>query len=198
VPFKTVRSKLVKKPKPKLKVKVTRKKKVLTGKDIEKKTKLLFFNAWRRVLTRSVLGKSIWDKAEHPTDLGPRGGKTYICSICNKSFSPTQMEIEHSEPVIDLRLNTNIMAWDYIYERINTSNLTLMCKVDHKFKSSFEATERARLKTVMKHMVCRRKMGGDIKVISMVDLRDFDTSKYEVIDVKDTFAEATEEAKRRR
>lgn len=176
----------------------TRKKKVITDRDIEKKTKLLFFNAWRRVLTRSVLGQSIWKNAEHPTDKGPRGGKMYVCSICNESFSPNQLEIEHSAPVIDLRLNTNIMAWDYIYERINTSNLTLMCKPEHKLKSSFEAAERKRLKTVMKHMVCRRKGGGDIRVISMVDLRDFDTENYEVIDVKDTFTEATEEAMKRR
>lgn len=177
----------------------TRKKKVITDRDIEKKTKLMFFNAWRRTLTKTPLGIATWKKSIHPTILGPRGGTAYICSICGKTFGKEKCEIEHTNCVVDLRLSTDVMSWDFIYERINTTQLTIVCKQCHKIKTNFESAERVRLKRTMKYLVCQKRDGFSlIKAISLLDVKELDTSLWQVIDVKNSLEEANAEADIRR
>ena len=139
----------------------------------------------------------MWDDALHPTIKGPRHGMRWICYICGKTFGRKQCEVEHCDPVVDLRVPMEFMSWDMIYDRINNNKLEIVCSACHKKKSSSEATERARLRKEIKYLVCRRKGSGvysEIKVFKIINIKkDLDKDVWEILSVWDTEQEANED-----
>jgi 5-methylcytosine-specific restriction endonuclease McrA len=76
--------------------------------------------------------------------MGPRGGKYYTCAICGKAFPPSNVQVDHVDPVIPVDRAATDMSWDELINRVFTTedNLQVICKPDHKKKSALENKER--------------------------------------------------------
>ena len=106
--------------------------------------KTLIKGALRRLMARSPVIRKVKETAVHPSIRGPRGGKTYICADCNKTFPGKDIAIDHIKPVVPLTKDLNSMSYDDIVKRIfcPISNLQPLCKACHKVKTSDERKKR--------------------------------------------------------
>ena len=108
----------------------------------------LCVNALRRTFSRSELHKRVLNKTLCKKK-GPRGGKMYKCSSCNKCHGRGKIEVDHIDPIVEIGNTVDsyelheyyIRLYDYSYE-----NLQVLCKKCHKKKSKKENAERKRLR----------------------------------------------------
>lgn len=90
-------------------------------------------------LAEAKLGKQVNSKtgrlAEH-----------YKCSSCNGSFTNSEVQVDHINPVVPI---TGWVSWDSFIENLFCSkdNLQVLCSKCHKKKSREENEERRKQKT---------------------------------------------------
>jgi len=106
-------------------------------------------SALRRAWSRSPKRKIILDEARHPIEKGPRGGTRFVCGICGRAYSSSDLTVDHIDPVVPVGTSSKDMTWDNIINRIFNSpkkNLQAVCKTCHKLKTDEENAERREVK----------------------------------------------------
>lgn len=66
----------------------------------------------------------------------------YRCAECKQLFVAADVQVDHIEPVVDPK--KGFVSWDSFINRIfcEIENLQVLCKADHKIKTSLEKLER--------------------------------------------------------
>ncbi len=100
---------------------------------IDKATLQLIFQSIRESFKRCSLYKDALSNSLSSLT-GPRGGKLYTCTLCSEAFKPTELEIDHLEPVVELDRRWHSYSTEEYYSRVfcNLSNLRVLCKKCHK------------------------------------------------------------------
>jgi len=98
----------------------------------------------KRCFSRSATHRTVLVRSIHPTIVGPRGGKQYVCAQCLKTFGQGGIQVDHIEPVIPVNKRAREMSWDLIINRLFcvVGNLQVLCKKCHKIKSEVEREQR--------------------------------------------------------
>lgn len=115
---------------------------------------------------------------------GVRGGKVICCEVCGKETPLYKSQVDHIDTIVPVMIPAKFMSFMYFYDRTFCSedNLQVLCQECHKVKSSKEIQERVRWRKRKKFCVCRRVYGCDIKIIPIIDMREFDTN-WEILGV---------------
>lgn len=108
--------------------------------------------AIRRIFSRSVLCKTVRERAKIPDETGPRGGKKYRCEICGGSFSAKDIQVDHKIPCVRLNVAAKDMSFDEIINRMwcPIDNLQAICKACHSECSKAENKVRRETKKMRK------------------------------------------------
>ena len=87
------------------------------------------------VLKKACIGKAINPKTK-------RMGNQYTCVECDKTFSSTQVQVDHIKPVVDPKVG--FVNWDTFIERlfVDESKMQILCLKCHKEKSKAEQLKR--------------------------------------------------------
>jgi 5-methylcytosine-specific restriction endonuclease McrA len=74
----------------------------------------------------------------------------YKCRSCSNLFGPKEIELDHKEPVINVK--TSWVSWDHYLQSLfcDASNFSVLCKNCHSSKTAIEAELRAMNKKKIK------------------------------------------------
>jgi len=112
-------------------------------------------SALRRTFSRSPIVREVmhkvrrerpWFKSDGSPAAKPR--VEYLCATCNQWFMGKDIQVDHLDPVVDPLVG--FLSWDVFVSRLfcDISNLSVICKNDHKFKTNAEkavAVERRKI-----------------------------------------------------
>lgn len=99
--------------------------------------------ALRRLFSQSLVVKSVREKALSE-EVGPRGGKMYICASCKHPHPGNHTQVDHIDDVIPLDKGSKNLSYDEIIKRmwcvgengeVNWDNLQVLCKECHDTKT---------------------------------------------------------------
>ena len=114
------------------------------------KERNLVKGALRRVFSRSDLRRQalLKTRIEHSDPLRPRVTKWNWCTVCGVIEASYLFEVDHTMPLIPLKLTLEDLTWDEVVEGLwcDLENLMPVCKPCHKEKTKAETKERKRLK----------------------------------------------------
>ena len=98
--------------------------------------------ALRQLARQWPLKQAVLMEAVHPTEMGVRGGKQYICNKCGLCYPAKEVQVDHIQPVVPT--DREIETWDEYIERLfcDIKNLQVLCKECHRIKSTDEAHDR--------------------------------------------------------
>jgi hypothetical protein len=118
---------------------------------ITPKEKGLLKGAMRRVFSRSDLRRYAIDLVVIPGYFDPkrpRVTKWGMCQTCFKPIPKYLLEVDHVIPVIPLDKSFDEMSLDDVADRLwcEITNLSPICKEDHKIKTSLERKLRKQAK----------------------------------------------------
>ena len=106
---------------------------------VDKKTLSAVFRAVKQSFTRYS------DERRQILELkcyrgGPKNGRRWDCEKCKNSIELKDLEVDHIKPHIPLDKSVSELSFKDLYERCFTSlsNLQILCKNCHKFKSKVE------------------------------------------------------------
>lgn len=161
--------------------------------------KSVAFQALRRAFSRTKLANDARAKALSPKK-GVRGGRRYVCAHCGGDFGIKEINIDHIDPAVPVMLSTETLSMRMLFERIfcDPKNLEAICVGCHSIKTKSETAERAAWRKKKKYLVVRIVEGSLIKVISIIDLKNFPVDLYEILSVWCTRQDADTDHKRRK
>lgn len=113
---------------------------------LDKKIKAKVVRYIRVLFRQSEQYKLAKDRAIHPTEKGPRGGKMWKCQNpkCEKALKSNEVQIDHIEPIVPIGKKQADMTIDEYVSRLfcSADNLQCMCHECHLEKSKEEREKR--------------------------------------------------------
>ena len=130
---------------------------------------------------------------------GKRGGKLIKCELCGELIPMYKSQLDHIDAITPLMISQKVMSFIMLFERTfcDDKNLQVICKDCHDKKSKIERSQRVKWRKKKKFLVCRVALGGRMKVIGMVNLKEL-SDKYEVLAVYAKKKDADKELQRRK
>lgn len=91
-------------------------------------------------------------------EVGPRGGRRFICNKCSNIFDENSIKIDHIIPIVPLDSSAAEMGLEMFYNRCRCSadNLQVLCKTCHDLKSKQENEERKKFRKLRKLNLLRK------------------------------------------
>lgn len=115
-----------------------------------RKSFVLHCEAYQQALSNAV----------SPSELGPRGGKRFICASCGGTFAQNKVEVDHIHPVIQESTTAKRMTLETYYKNIWTdvSNLQVLCISCHDNKTKAEVLRRKAHRAELKNVNINKKV----------------------------------------
>ncbi len=156
-------------------------------------------SAVKKTFSRSQFAKRFKEESIVKGKKGKRGGKIAKCNICGVDSPYYKTNIDHIDPIVPLMIPGKIMSFFMLYERTfcNEDNLQVLCKDCHDKKSKKEMGQRVKWRRRKKFLVVRHKFGSRIKVIPIIQVKNFPID-WECLSVFKRRKDADSDAKKRR
>lgn len=140
--------------------------------------------AVKRSFSRSKFAKDFKNRHVVKGEYGKRGGKIVKCNVCGAHIPMYKGQIDHVEPITPIMIPAKYMAFIWLFNRTfcDESNLQIIDSNCHDIKSKKENKERIKWRKRKKYLICRSVYGSKIKVIPIVNMKEFD-DRWEIMDV---------------
>jgi 5-methylcytosine-specific restriction endonuclease McrA len=141
--------------------------------------------AIKKSFSRSNFTKNFRNSRVLKNKKGVRGGKVTKCEVCGAEIPMYKAQIDHIKPVVPVMIPGKFMSFMYFYNRTfcKKSNLQILCPECHNIKSKEELSERVKWRKRKKYLICRSVYGSLIKVIPIINMKDFDEA-WEIMNVR--------------